>query len=129
MHLHLHNASSFTIGRARTATGQLLAVALVAATLSVAAFGFSTSPGNPIRGGALAPTALHDIVSMRQLDTSSPAIGGISTSPGRSMRPGPVAQEMEHGGPLRPRAGAFLRIREINGESPVKDHAAEIDVL
>jgi hypothetical protein len=119
--MQLHNASSFNIARAQAATARLLAVGLVAAALSVAAFGFGTSPGSPIRGHAVAPTALHD--------TSSPAIGGISTSPGRSMRPGPVAQEMEHGAPVRPRAGAFVRIREINGESTVKDHTAEIEVL
>jgi hypothetical protein len=82
----LHNVSPFNIGCVRTATARLLAVGLVATTLSVAAFGFSTSPGGHIQGHAVASTTAHGIVSM-QLDKASPAIGGISTSPRRTARP------------------------------------------
>jgi hypothetical protein len=103
--MQLSNTSPFTIGHARTATARLLAVGLIAATLSVAAFGLGSSPGKAIRGDVVAPkphvTPLP-FVFTKHYDTSSPVLAG---------------------------AHVVIKIPDIDGECVCKPHPEPIEIL
>jgi hypothetical protein len=83
--MQLSNTSRLSIGRARTATARLFAVGLIAAMLSVAAFGFGSSPSGATatgssRGDTVAPTPHRTpapFVFTHHIDKSTPYLSSV----------------------------------------------------
>jgi hypothetical protein len=109
--MQLSNTSPFSIGRARTATARLFAVGLIAATLSVAAFGFGSSPGNTATGGSRGDT--------------------VAPTPHRTPAPFVFTHHYAKSTPYLSSVHVHIKVDpdDIKGESTNKPHPGPIEIL